>query len=250
MDVCHLLQQLLLQELEPQPALQLLPRELEPQPELQLLLQELEPQPELQLLPQELEPQPELQLFSQELEPQPELQLRSSRQPAEPNVSPKPQQERGCVEGENRSSGKGMQSKLRQGSASPFVERLQGSGTQLPKLCTSMFTVRNSLTMVNRPNVTLTAMGAPIDASPLSQPQLPHPQLLQLQLPHPQLLHPQLLQQLLQPQPGYFNSAARPTAFPSAVTKGPPWELPQQSNRSDTVVTSDSVEPNRVTFSV
>ena len=239
MDVCYLLRQLLLlpQELEPQ----LLPQELEPQ----LLPQELEPQ----LLPQEL-PQP-----LRELEPQPEsqlsLQLHSSRQPAEPYVSPKPQQERGCVEGENRSRGKGTRSKLRQGSTSPFVEMLQGSGTQLPKLCTSIFTVRNSLTMVNRPSVTLTAMVAPMEASPLSQPQLLHPQLLEPQLLHPQLLHPQLLQQLqLHPQPGYFNSAARPTAFPSAVTKGPPWELPQQSNRSDTVVTSDSVEPNSVTFSV
>ena len=76
MDVCYLLRQLLL-----------LPQELEPQ----LLPQELEPQ----LLPQEL-PQP-----LRELEPQPEpqlsLQLHSSRQPAEPYVSPKPQQERGCV---------------------------------------------------------------------------------------------------------------------------------------------------------
>ena len=243
MDVCYLLRQLLLlpQELEPQ----LLPQELEPQ----LLPQELEPQ----LLPQELEPQllpQELPQPLRELEPQPEsqlsLQLHSSRQPAEPYVSPKPQQERGCVEGENRSRGKGTRSKLRQGSTSPFVEMLQGSGTQLPKLCTSIFTVRNSLTMVNRPSVTLTAMGAPMEASPLSQPQLLHPQLLE-----PQLLHPQLLHQLqLHPQPGYFNSAARPTAFPSAVTKGPPWELPQQSNRSDTVVTSDSVEPNSVTFSV
>ena len=95
MDVCYLLQQLLLlpQELE----LRLLPQELEPQ--------ELEPQ----LLPQEL-PQP-----LRELEPQPEsqlsLQLHSSRQLAEPYVSPKPQQERGCVEGENRSRGKGTRSK-------------------------------------------------------------------------------------------------------------------------------------------
>jgi len=58
-----------------------------------------------------------------------------------------------------------MFSKLRQGSPGTEVE-VQVSGIHLPRELTTIFTVRNSFTMVNRPMHTLTATGAPIAASP------------------------------------------------------------------------------------
>ena len=93
-----------------------------------------------------------------------------------PKTVPKPQQERGFAVGEKRSKGKRISSKPLQGSL--FVAfAVQRSGIHLPKEFTMILTVRNSFTIVNRPMVTLTAMGAPRAASPLlweesqSQPQ-------------------------------------------------------------------------------
>jgi hypothetical protein len=149
-------------------------------------------------------------------------------QSGEPNVGPKPQQDLLVVEGANISIGKDIASKSPQGSPEEAVD-VQESGMHPPKDSTIIFTVRNNFMIVNKPIVTLTATGAPIVMSP-QQPSLqPHPQ------PQP---HPQLLLQL-----GYFNSAAKAKPLPSAMQKGPPWELPQQSNRSVAVVISASVEP-------
>lgn len=81
-------------------------------------------------------------------------------------TGPKPQQLFGSAEGENISNGKRIFSKLRQGSAGIEPEEVF-SGRQFPREWTTIFTVRNSLIMVNRPTVTLTATGAPKAASPL-----------------------------------------------------------------------------------
>lgn len=64
--------------------------------------------------------------------------------------------------------------------------------------------------MVNKPMVTLTAMGAPKAASPLTgtvQGSQPQPQLQGL-------------------QEGCRSSADNATALPSAITKGPPLDAP------------------------
>ena len=115
---------------------------------------------------------------------------------------PKPQQERGSAVGEKASIGNSIDSKFAQGSVA-LPNAVHWLGTHLPKELTSMLTVRNSFTMVNRPIVTLTAIGV-FASETLSQP----------------LLQPQ--QQELQFAAGYFSSAAKATALPSATTKGPP----------------------------
>ena len=158
--------------------------------------------------------------------------LSLNSQSGEPKMGPKPQQEWGSATGENRSIGKRIFSNPSQGSQ--FVAREeQRSGIHLPREFTTIFTVRNSFTMVNSPMVTLTAMGAPRAASPLFRPELQESQ------PQPQL-------QLQGLQEGWRSSASRATALPSAMMKGPPLEVPLR-NWSVTVVTSASVEPNRVT---
>ncbi len=145
-----------------------------------------------------------------------------------PKTVPKPQQERGFAVGENRSNGKRMSSKPLQGSL--FVAfAVQRSGTHLPREFTMILTVRNSFTMVNRPMVTLTAMGAPRAASPLLR------EVSQSQS------QPQELQELQVLQQGNRSSASSATALPSAMMNGPPLDA-AFSNWSVTVVTSASVE--------
>lgn len=139
------------------------------------------------------------------------LLLRVSQ--SSPKTAPKPQQERGFAVGEKRSKGKRISSKPLQGSL--FVAfAVQRSGIHLPKEFTMILTVRNSFTIVNRPMVTLTAMGAPRAASPLlweesqSQPQ--------------EWQGLQGLQEWQVLQPGKRSSAFSATAFPSAMMNGPP----------------------------
>ncbi|MEI3523745.1 MAG: hypothetical protein V8Q36_06275 [Anaerotignum sp.] len=64
--------------------------------------------------------------------------------------------------------GKGTRSKSREGSTSPFVEMLQGSGTQLPKLCTSIFTVREQFDNGEQTQCDINGNGCAMEASPLS----------------------------------------------------------------------------------